>query len=132
VRPKLHRKLDFKKPLYVQKAFKSGTRLFKLGELFNWKKIGVERRRVAQLFDVRYIDHDWETPAPPIEEKIKKLKKEVSIQPLVVEEPPVIEDQTLDLVQEEPETHEEELKVLFPQQQEDALNTLYRIMNENK
>jgi hypothetical protein len=95
MRARLSRLIDFSRPLFVQKQFRAGSRVFKPGDEFKWKHIGVERRRVIQLFDQNFIGHsdalELQLPAP---------------EPSEVTETPVMEpDEILD-----GDTPEEELE----------------------
>ena len=49
---------DGRKTLVVRRAFKGAGRTFKPADPFEWKRLGVEPRRVRQLYEAGFIDHE--------------------------------------------------------------------------
>jgi len=45
------------KPVYVLKPFKAFGQQFSTGELFNWRRHSMTKRRVAQMFFTRQLSH---------------------------------------------------------------------------
>jgi hypothetical protein len=49
---------DGRKTLVVRRAFKGAGRTFAPGDAFEWKRYGVEPRRVRQLYEAGFLDHE--------------------------------------------------------------------------
>lgn len=50
------------KPVYVLKPFKAFGRQLTTGELFNWQRHSMTKRRVAQMFFTRQLSHGGVLP----------------------------------------------------------------------
>ena len=49
---------DGRKTLIVRRAFKGAGRTFAPADPFEWKRLGVEPRRVRQLYEAGFVDHE--------------------------------------------------------------------------
>jgi len=49
---------DGRKTLVVRRSFKGAGRTFAPGDAFEWKRYGVEPRRVRQLYEAGFLDHE--------------------------------------------------------------------------
>ncbi len=49
---------DGRKVLKVRRAFKGAGRSFKPGDNFEWARYGIAPRRVRQLYEAGFLDHD--------------------------------------------------------------------------
>lgn len=68
MRPRARIDFDLKKPFVVRKAFTANGHPMGVGQAFPWTKLAVSTRRMAQLWDHRFIDHPVENTAiPPLD-----------------------------------------------------------------
>lgn len=49
---------DGRKTLVVRRSFKGAGRTFAPGDAFEWKRYGIEPRRVRQLYEAGFLDHE--------------------------------------------------------------------------
>lgn len=61
----VERTFNPKKPLVARRDFVAAGRHFKVGDSFDWTRLSVAQRRVAQMFDANIVGHTDEEQAPP-------------------------------------------------------------------
>jgi hypothetical protein len=60
------RVFDATRPVYVRRFFVANGRHYEPGDLFDWTRMAVAQRRVAQLFDAGKLMHTGDAPAAPM------------------------------------------------------------------
>ena len=73
-------KWDGRKTLKVRRAFKGAGRSFKPGDNFEWARYGVEPRRVRQLYEAGFLDHD-DAPVFVAQPGAKRWSIEARVEP---------------------------------------------------
>jgi hypothetical protein len=53
----IERTFDPSQPVVAAKSFIAGGRQFKIGQVLDWRKMGVSERRIRNMFGTRLIDH---------------------------------------------------------------------------
>lgn len=72
----VERNFDPKKPLVARRDFVAAGRSFSQGDAFDWKRMSIAQRRVAQMFEanhVGHVDEQAEEPTPPPAPQTKEV-----------------------------------------------------------
>jgi len=84
------REFDASKPTYARRAFIANGHGFKVGDVFDWRRMAVSQRRAKQMFEAGWIKHDTESdkkaPEPVVIEPEIAVKDKVSFEPQIVVE----------------------------------------------
>jgi hypothetical protein len=62
----VERNFDPKKPLVARRDFVAAGRHYSVGDAFDWKRLSVAQRRVAQMFESNHVGHPDEQPEQEI------------------------------------------------------------------
>lgn len=86
----IFREFDASKTAYARRAFIANGHGFKVGDIFDWRRMAVSQRRAKQMFDAGWIKHDTDNdkkaPEPVVIEPEIAVKDKVSFEPQVVVE----------------------------------------------
>lgn len=91
-RPRLERSINYDAPVYVLRPLKSDGRTFKRGDLFDWRRLDVTKRRLTTLFAARKLGHaedltEIEQKEFHVQELQEQLEEQAKENPVIDEAP---------------------------------------------